>query len=103
MQVRELVPQYKVILELYQSEAFKPLAKFLAESYDGTVAEILSLSRDRNYDEKKSIALVSQLGVVGVIKDLPVILNELKTQFEANEKRQEQMKKSAEDPLAKEI
>jgi hypothetical protein len=76
------------------------MAQFLCDAYEGTVAEILQLERNKNFDTNKAISLNTQLGVVGMIKDLPVILSELKRQFDERAKLISINKERVKDPLA---
>lgn len=100
-EIQDLIPLYRELQDLYQSEAFKPLAQFLSNSKNQVYARLLAIDWKKSTAQTEGIILTTQLNLLGVVESLPQMIKILKDQFEANELRAKNAAAAQLDPIYK--
>jgi hypothetical protein len=98
--IQEMVPKLDLIKELYQSEGFKPMEQFLCNAFDQTQMELVQIKRTKDFDKELAICLLTQLSILGVLKNFPSILKSIKDQFDKQAEVVKINRERAKDPLA---
>lgn len=100
-EIQDLIPLYRELQDLYQSEAFKPLAQFLSDTKNQVYATLLQLDWKKESSKVEAAIYTTQLNMLAVIQGLPAVVKQLKDQFEANELRAKNAAAAALDPIYK--
>jgi hypothetical protein len=93
------VPKLRELEELYQLEAFKPLAQFLLNSYQDLNQQLFSLDFTKADALIKASNLTAQLNLLGSIRSLPLMIKEIKKGLEELELVNQKQKDAVFDPL----
>ena len=84
-------------------EEFKVLAQFLLDTQMQLQAQLYGLRWNKDDALIEGAALTSQVNLLGIILNLPIVVKQISEQFEKNKVNQDAAREIARDPLEKEL
>ena len=98
-QIKDLVPKYNSLRNLYQEADFQLLLQFLSDCRIQVEQQIHSLKPEDINFTAFTYGLIQQSNLLGTLIELPKIILKLKEEFERIELQQKEFEDLNKDPL----